>query len=96
VQTGTWHTFVAHIKWSAVPAVGFAELWYDGVQVFPKTSMSTEICCAVQGTAVRPYPNHLKMGIYRDPNTVPTWTLYDGPMRIGTDKQMVDPPVPGG
>jgi hypothetical protein len=95
VQTGTWHTFVAHVKWSAVEALGFVELWHNGVQVVPKTAMATEQCCAVQGVFVRPYPNFLKMGIYRDPNTVPTAVLYDGPMRVGLDRQSVEP-APGG
>jgi hypothetical protein len=95
VATGTWHTFVAHVKWSAAPGVGFVELWYDGVQVVPTKLLATERCCAVQGSSVRPYPNYLKMGIYRDPDTVPTAVLYHGPLRIGTDRQMVEP-SPGG
>ena len=96
VQTGTWHTFVAHVKWSALPNTGFVEFWHNGVQVLTKTFLATEKCCAVQGTAVRPYPNYLKMGIYRDPTTVPTAILYHGPIRVGLDMSSVVPPSPGG
>lgn len=96
VQTGAWHTFVLHAKWSSVPGVGFVELWFDGVQVLPKQLMATERCCAVQGTAVRPYPNYLKMGLYRNPEFLPTSILYHGPMRVGLDQGSVEPPSPGG
>jgi len=32
-----WYDFVAHIKWSANPSVGFCELWMDGRHLMPKT-----------------------------------------------------------
>ena len=86
VQTNAWNTFVAHMKWSAAPGVGFVELSLNGAPLVPKTFWPTEKCCAVQGTAVRPYPNYLKMGIYAGPydpaRGLPTAVLYHGPMRI--------------
>jgi hypothetical protein len=96
VTDNSWHTFVAHISWSWWSNLGFVELWHNGVQVVPKTFMATTRCCAVQGTAVNPYPTYLKMGIYRSPEIPETAVLYHGPMRIGTSKAMVEPPVPGG
>ena len=96
--TGTWHTFVMHVKWSALPGVGFVELWHNGndVPAVPKTYLPTEKCCAVQGTSVWPYPNFLKMGIYRNPEIQETGVLFHGPRRIGLDKDSVRPPSPGG
>lgn len=96
VTNNAWHTFVAHISWSWWPNLGFVEFWHNGVQVVPKTFMSTTRCCAVQGTAVNAYPTYLKMGIYRAPEIADTAVLYHGPMRIGISKAMVEPPVPGG
>lgn len=88
--TGVWHRFVAHMKWSPLSAVGFVELWHNGVQVVPKTFLETEDWC-LQGLPPQPCPNYLKMGIYRDAATIPPAVLYHGSMKVGTDMSSVLP-----
>ncbi len=36
-----WTDFTVHVKWSADPAVGFVQIWMNGVNVFPFTNMRT-------------------------------------------------------
>ncbi|MCA9651375.1 MAG: polysaccharide lyase [Myxococcales bacterium] len=55
---GTWQEFVLHVQWSPDPAVGFVELYLDGVPVVPLTHVAT-----MHGPGV---PNELHAGMLRD------------------------------
>jgi hypothetical protein len=74
---GHWHDIVLHAKWSSNPAIGFLDIWIDGVHVLPMHYGSNK------------YPNmrnYLVVGLYRngeigDPNL----TYADGTHVYGTD-----------
>ncbi|MBI5477619.1 MAG: heparin lyase I family protein [Deltaproteobacteria bacterium] len=88
---GQWHDFILHIKWSADPASGFVELWYDGEVVLPLTHVRT----LFSSTDV----NYLKLGLYRDAATQPTAVLYhDGMVQATTlaEAQPAGPPPDAG
>ena len=36
-----WTDFTVHVKWSSDPTVGFAQVWMNGVNVFPLTHLRT-------------------------------------------------------
>ena len=104
---GRWHTFRAHIRFSPVPGLGFVDFWHNNRQVvsgLDKGLIATERCCANQGGVLRPFPNYLKMGLYRaierDPDGTEiafggAGTLYHGPLRIYTKPDHVVEPTPG-
>lgn len=79
---GAWHELMLHVRWSADPSVGFAELWYDGVQVLPRTPVAT----AFEGMR-----NYLKIGYYRDASIQPTATVYVDGMVQGATRADVEP-----
>jgi hypothetical protein len=68
-----WYDFIAHIKWSTNPSVGFLEVWMDGVQVVPKTFART--IADSQGA-------YWKQGFYRAPFSH-TNTVYQDAAIIG-------------
>ena len=99
---GHWHDFVMHAKWSPDPAVGFLEMWIDGVNVLP------------MHRAPNMYPgvrNYITVGLYRnghigDPSLLwpdnthvygtdgtPGVAYVDG-FIAGTTRVAVDPPPP--
>ena len=77
LQRSHWHDFVVHAKWSSNPAIGYLEIWIDGVNVLPRHAAATM------------YPgmrNYLIAGLYRnghigDPNLL--WP--DGTHVYGSD-----------
>lgn len=87
--TGVWHTFKAHIVWSAVPTVGFLELWVDGTSVYAANRATEQCCLQYNGVLLAPWPNYVKMGMYRDPAITGTAILYDTPLRIGATEAQV-------
>jgi hypothetical protein len=85
LQRGPWHELVLHVRWSADPGQGFAELWYDGAQVLPRTAVAT----AFPGMR-----NYLKVGYYRDASIQPTATVYLDGMVQGATRADVEPVLP--
>jgi hypothetical protein len=81
---GAWHELMLHVRWSADPSVGFAELWYDGVQALPRSSVAT----AFPGMR-----NYLKVGYYRDASIQPTSTVFVDGMVQGATRADVEPLV---
>jgi hypothetical protein len=78
-----WHDFVAHVKFSADPNVGYVEIWHDG---------------AYQGhypmaTLISGKDSYLKVGYYRASGIVPTGVLYEDDVKVGTT---YDDVAPGG
>lgn len=68
VVRNTWQRWVMHIKFSENAAVGYVDLWVDGVlkinHEFRKTLIPGDTSC------------YLKTGIYRDPVNTATGILY--------------------
>lgn len=68
---GKWHDFILHVKWSDTPGVGFIELWYNGVQVLPKTFGMTRA------------NTWMKLGLYRNENISAPGVVYHDGMVLG-------------
>lgn len=68
---GQWANFVLHVKWSANPAVGFIEMWHNGVLVVPKFYTAT---MHVTGSTV--ISNYFVIGLYRDASISTNAVLY--------------------
>lgn len=85
---GQWHEFVLHVLWSADPAVGFVELYYDGEVVVPVTGAQT-----MHGPQV---PNFMHAGMLRSENIGVTEVLYIDAVRSGATLQDVMPGADGG
>lgn len=72
VQPGVWVDYVVHVKFSADPAVGFAEAWQNGVQTVPLHNRPT------LGEGL-----HLvKQGVYRDAASSGTQVVWHDGLRI--------------
>lgn len=72
VQPGVWVDYVLHVKFSADPAVGFAEAWQNGVQTVPLHNRPT------LGEGL-----HLvKQGVYRDAASSGTQVVWHDGLRI--------------
>lgn len=85
IKRGEWTDFVLHVKWSADPAVGFVELWYDGQLVLPRRYTRTLYSSSDT--------NYLKTGLYRDEVTQPTAVLYhDGLVQATTYEEAAPQP----
>jgi hypothetical protein len=93
--TGTWHTFLFHVRWSPHADKGFAELWHNGVNVVPRTSSVTTAPDRTFDGDRRalspPAPVYVKQGLYRDPSIRETQVAYHDAMRIGTARAHVEP-----
>jgi uncharacterized protein (TIGR03382 family) len=88
---GRWHDFVLHVKWSPDPNVGFVELWYNGEQVVPKTSVQTML----KDAAGVPAANYLHQGILHRNDNKQTEVLYfDGAIAATTLEEALRPPPP--
>jgi hypothetical protein len=82
LQKGRWYEFLFHVRWSADPAKGFAELWVDGRPVLVRTALAT----AFPGMR-----NYLKVGYYRDASIPGTATVYVDGMVSGRTREEVLP-----
>ena len=85
LERGKWHDFILHVKWSADPAVGSVELWYDGQQVLRQTSGATMLAGM---------DNIMKQGLYRNDTIAQTGVLYHDGMTVATTLADVLPPPP--
>jgi len=91
VVKGQWANFVLHVKWSANPAVGFIEMWYNGVLVVPKFATST-----MHTNGSLPINNYVAMGLYRDASISTNVILYHDGMVVGRTYESVtgeQPPI---
>jgi hypothetical protein len=71
---GSWRRYVIHAKFSDDEAVGFREMWIDGVRVEPLTMCKTMI----PGDTY----NYLKLGHYRDDTSTGTAIAFFDNLRI--------------
>ena len=62
LTTGAWHRIVYHVKWSADPAIGFVDLWWDGVKVVTQ---------AKGETFVDDDPAVIQLGLLKNPPAPP-------------------------
>ena len=74
LETGRWHDFALHVRWSSSPRVGFVELVMNGRTVVPRTPHAT--LYAGQGV-------YLKQGFYRAPAEFTSRVLHGGVTRLG-------------
>lgn len=72
VEPGVWRRYVLHARFSADPAVGFAEVWRDGEPVVPRYARPT-IAADV---------SYLKEGVYRDAGASGTQVVWHDGMRV--------------
>lgn len=75
-----WTDFVAHVKFSKDPAVGFVELWVNGTQ---RTLTNGQL--RMSGGTMDPsgQPSYMKVGYYRDPSCNSTGANNVNGVRIG-------------
>lgn len=83
-ELGRWHDFVLGVKWSPDKSVGWLELWYDGQQVLPRTTVATMY--AFDG---RTLPNYVKLGYYRAREIEPPGVIYHDGFRVGATRKSV-------
>ncbi|WP_370456586.1 heparin lyase I family protein [Corallococcus sp. Z5C101001] len=84
LKRGVWQEFIFHVKWSPDAAVGFVELWHNGVQVLTKRKAMTMF--AGQN-------NYLKLGLYRDDTIKPVGVVYHDGFIQATSREDVFPVV---
>lgn len=72
VEPGVWNRYVVHVKFSVDPAVGFAEVWRDGVLAVPRYSRPTMASDV----------SYLKQGVYRDAGASGTQVVWHDGLRI--------------
>jgi hypothetical protein len=72
VRPGVWTDYVLHVKFSADPAVGFVEVWQDGVLTVPRHSRPT----------LDENPAYLKQGVYRDAASTGTQIVWHDGLRV--------------
>ncbi|MEV3902820.1 polysaccharide lyase [Mycobacterium sp. NPDC050551] len=72
VRPGVWSDYVLHVKFSADPAIGFVEVWQDGVLAVPRHSRPT----------LSDRPAYLKQGVYRDAASSGTQVVWHDGLRV--------------
>jgi len=90
VETGRWHDWVFHLKWSP-EADGLLEVWHDGRPVVSKTGPNT------YDDAIAPF---FKLGIYKlrwnEESAIEQRTLYVDEVRISDRRGSYEMVAPGG
>lgn len=85
LERGKWHDFVFHVKWAVD---GWAELYYDGQLVLPKTPAET----AYPGQGI-----YLKQGLYRNASVNVTQHIFHDGMTVATTlADVMEAGAPGG
>lgn len=86
MQRGFWQHFLLHIKWSQDMAIGFQELWVDGVLALPKFFHNNLDSDAM---------TYWKLGFYRNKSSVsaPQTVMHDG-FRVYTSDPRILGEVP--
>jgi len=83
-ERGVWLNFLVHHKWSTDPAVGFVEVFVNGVQRMPRTFMRTMDNATDE--------MFLSVGMYRDTSNTGTAVVNIGKVRVGTTRAVVEGP----
>jgi hypothetical protein len=79
--TGRWEDWVLHVKFSTKPAIGYVEVWQNGVLVLPRYAPASGTLYPGTGSEAGSY---VKTGPYRDPTITTPETMYLDNWRIGT------------
>lgn len=82
IVRGQWVDFIVHQKWSSDPAVGFVEVYENGVLRVPLTHLKT----MEDGSA----PLFLSVGEYRSLDNSGTAIVYSDDVRVGTSRSAVE------
>lgn len=89
IEKGKWTDIILHIYWSAESDKGFLEIWingekvrYNGMDRFYDANLYTD----TNGVS---YPNYLKIGQYRQGQTL-TQSIYIDDLRIGSSFEEVN------
>lgn len=94
LQLDVWQAFVIHVNISADPAVGYVEVWYNGVQQTLQGGVTRLYCQTVDATSGS--FDAVKWGVYRSgamDGTGPA-TAYMSDAKIGTTYADVNPMPP--
>jgi len=82
VIPGEWTTLTVGLSFSPDPSLGWVDVYRDGVEVLPQTSVATmDTVTSAQGV-VSPDPTYLKQGIYRATNWKTDAVMYFGPITV--------------
>jgi hypothetical protein len=73
VNTDTWYDFIVHVKHSTNPALGFTELWLNGVRQKMANGQTRKYGATIPSGSTYTYS---KFGYYRDPGHTGTGVLY--------------------
>jgi len=76
LDTGVWHSYVIHVKFSKDPAVAFQEVSRDGQVVVPRERLEEANLDTPRG--------YFKIGMYRDPNASGTTVVWFDDLTIST------------
>ena len=79
---GQWTTLTIGLKFSPDPSVGWVDVYRDGVEVLPRTSIATMDTVSTPTGGVQPDPTYLKQGIYRATNWKTDAVVYFGPITV--------------
>lgn len=85
--TGVWHDFLFHILFDSNPAVGYVEIWHNGVKVlgpfYPPGGTKYD-----EGST----EGYLKMGVYRSPDIEVTSAsrVYHDTWKMGLTREAVE------
>lgn len=79
MNKGQWDKFIIGMKLSPDPAVGWIEVWRNGVQVMARRAQAT---MDYKSDGVTPDPVYVKQGIYRDSVWTDTHIVYYSPLIV--------------
>lgn len=82
VRKGQWDTFAFGIKLSPNPAVGWIEVWRNGIQVMARRTQAT---MDYKSDGVTPDPIYIKQGVYRDTAWAETHIAYYSPLIVASN-----------
>lgn len=88
MMPGTWTRLVVGMRYSPDPNQGWIEVWRDGKNSIPRTTIST---MDYRPDKLTGDPVYIKQGIYRSTDWKTPATLWFGPLRIGATRQAVHP-----
>jgi hypothetical protein len=79
---GQWTSLTVGLKFSTDATVGWVNVFRDGVEVLPRTSIATMDTMTTATGVVQPDPTYLKQGIYRATTWKTEMVMYFGPITV--------------
>jgi hypothetical protein len=88
---GAWHDFVIRILFHRNPAIGFAELWVDGVPQTMANGQTRIYYSTLNPAELASALSHLHICNYRDRYQMLWSTIYHDAVKVGDSYTAVDP-----